>query len=370
MRFIVLQEGFVKRCSSTRGPGAVAAGPRTVFLPNGDLLCSYMLTAALSTNDFVTMLARSSDLGQTWIEQGPIWPQLRDRWATFVSVSREAEGRLFLFGSRTVIDQPGERFWCEATQGLKQNELIWARSSDHGYTWTEPAVIPMPIPGAAEAAGTLCSTRRGRWLAPYAPYNTFDPNLKVDRRQVVVVRSDDQGRTWSGTAMLRFAEPNAGGAEAWVIELSDGRLLGTSWHLNHTGSNEYPNAYALSSDGGTSWTPTRSTGILGQSTALAALPDGRALFIYNQRRHAEVGVWLALVQPTETDFGIEANEIIWRAETRTQSGTSGEHTEWGDFSFGEPSVTVLPDGTLFVALWCMQPSGRGIRYVKLRMKDA
>src|SRR5581483_8958022 len=103
------------------------------------------------------------------------------------------------------------------------------------------------------------------------------------------------------------------------------------------------NAYALSDDGGRTWTPTRSTGIRGQSTALAALPDGRALFVYNQRRHGEIGVWLALVQPTDTDFGIEANEIVWKAQTGTQSGSSGEHTEWEDFSFGEPSVTLLPD---------------------------
>src|SRR5205823_10004983 len=136
-------------------------------------------------------------LGQTWTEQGPIWPHLTGRWATFVSLSRDSEGCLFLFGSRTVIDQPGETFWCDATQGLKQNELIWARSTDHGRTWTDPAVIPMTIPGAAEAAGPMCLTRRGRWLAPYSPYNTYDPGLSVDRPQVVVVRSDDRGRTWS-----------------------------------------------------------------------------------------------------------------------------------------------------------------------------
>src|SRR5262249_39776145 len=159
----------------------LAVGSRSTFLANGDLLCSYMLTAALSTNDFVPMLARSSDLGRTWTEQGPIWPRLRDRWATFVSISRDAEGRLFLFGSRTGIDQAGEGFWCDATQGLKQNELIWARSTDHGYTWTEPSVVPMPIAGAAEAPCPLCVTRQGRWLAAYSPYNTFDPHLKVDR---------------------------------------------------------------------------------------------------------------------------------------------------------------------------------------------
>jgi hypothetical protein len=244
-----------------------------------------MLTAALGTNDFTPVLYRSTDGGITWTEQGLIWPQLRERWSMFVSISRDATGRLFLFGSRTPITQAGESFWSDATQGLLQNDLIWAQSSDGGRSWTEPAVIPMPIPGAAEAS-----------------------------------------------------------------------YLGA----------EHPNAYALSHDGGTTWQPTRSTGILGQSTGLAALPDGRALFIYNQRRHGEPGVWLAVVRPSDTDFGIESNEIVWRAQTRTQTGTSGDHVEWSDFSFGEPSVTLLSDETLLVALWSIQPSGRGIRYVRLK----
>ena len=39
--------------------------------------------------------------------------------------------------------------------------------------------------------------------------------------------------------------------------------------------------------------------------------------------------------------------------------------EWTDFAFGEPSVALLPDGDVFVTLWCDQPSGRGIRYVRI-----
>ena len=153
-----------------------------------------------------------------------------------------------------------------------------------------------------------------------------------------------------------------------MIELADGRLLGTTWHLNQKDGSDHPNAYAISTDGGESWKPTRSTGIMGQSTGLAALPDGRALFIYNQRKHGEPGVWLAVVKPTETDFGVEANEIIWRAQVKTQSGSSGDHGLWMDYSFGEPSVLLLTDGTLLVTLWCIQPEGSGIQYVKLRMK--
>jgi hypothetical protein len=366
MRFQVLREGFITQCAADHGPASIAVGSRCVALPAGDLLCSCMLTAALGTNDFVPMLYRSTDGGETWREEGPVWPHLQEKWSFFVSIGRDAAGQLFLFGTHTPIEQRGETFWSDATQGLKQNELIWSRSQDGGRSWTEPTVIPMSIPGAAEAPGAMCITRVGRWLAPYSPYPTFDPNLTVERNQVVAVYSDDKGKHWGHTAMLRFADTHSSAAEAWLVELSDGRLLGTSWHLHHGPGGDYPNAYALSLDGGLHWQPTQATGILGQSTALEALPEGRALFIYNQRRHGEVGVWLALVRPTDRDFGIEANEIIWRAETRTQSGSSGEHAQWEDFSFGEPSITSLPDGTFLVTLWCIQPSGRGIRYLKIK----
>lgn len=365
MRFVVLQEGFVSQRPLGKGPDALAVGSRAVELPGGDFLCSFMVTSGLGVNDFTPVLCRSRDGGKTWQDQCPVWPGLRSRWSIFASISRDSDGVPYLFGSRTPIEKPGELFWNDATQGLKQNELFWARSSDGGLTWSEPNAFKLPLPGTAEAPGALCITKDGTWIGPYSPYNSFDPALKVDRHQVLVVRSEDQGKSWSHSSMLRFADPESTAAEAWCVELADGRLLGTCWHMGPNGDN--PNAYGLSSDGGKTWSPTRSTGTQGQSTGLAALPDGRALFIYNQRKQGEIGVWLAVVRPTDSDFGIEHNAPVWKAETRTQSGTSGEHSEWGDFSFGEPSVAALADGTLLVTLWCIQPSGRGIRYVKVRL---
>lgn len=360
----MLAAGFIVKCDPTAN--VIAVGPRLAVLSDGQVLCSWMQNSATGVNDFVPMLSRSHDLGQHWSEPTPVWPHLQDQWSVFASVSRDTAGQLFLFGTRTRIDQPGESFWSDATQGLKQNELIWARSSDGGQRWTEPTPIPMPIPGAAEAPGALCATRTARWLVPYSPCKTFDPQLKVERQQVLVVYSDDAGRTWRHSAMLRFDDSQSSGAEAWVVELSDGRLLGTCWHVSHAGA-ALPNVFAISHDGGTTWMLTCSTGILGQSTALTSLPDGRALLVYNQRQHGDPGVWLAVVRPTDTDFGIEHHEIVWRAETRTRSATSGDLAEWTDFSFGEPSVAVLPDGCLLVVLWCQQPSGIGIRFVHLEL---
>ena len=367
--FDTLDKGFITK-REPAGPAPVAAGSRCAVAANGELVCTYSVQSALGVNDFVPTVARSTDDGRTWTEEGPIWPGLADRFSINGNVSRAPSGELFIYGIQIPIDVPGESFWSQETNGMKQNDIFWAKSTDNGRTWSEPAVILKPTPGSAEAPGAMCVTRTGRWLACYAPYRTFDPAVVVDRRQIVVMGGDDQERTWSGQPMLRFAEQHSSGAEAWVIELADGRLLGTCWHINEGDGGDYPNAYALSTDGGDSWGPTRSTDILGQSTGLAALPDGRALFIYNQRKHGEPGVRLAVIDPTEEDFGVEADELIWRAEVPTQTGTSSEHTEWQDFAFGEPSVSVLPGGELLATLWCIQPSGQGIRFVRLRLRDA
>lgn len=366
MKLETTGEGFVSR-RQPNTPTAIAAGARCALTREGDVVCTFMVQSKLGINDFQPMLTRSDDDGKTWSEPVALWPHLQKTYSIFGAVSRSSNDDLFFFGARYRIDTPGESFWSDATQGLKQNELIWAKSRDSGRSWSEPAIIPMPVPGAAETSMPMCITRRGRWVGCYSPYHTFDPKLKVDRNQVVALNSGDEGKTWTHTAMLRFQAGTA--AEAWLTELSDGRLLGTSWHLREDGKGDYPNAYALSHDSGLTWTPTGSTGVMGQSTALAALPAGRALFIYNQRKHGEPGIYMAVVKPTATDFGVETNEIIWRAEIRTQSGTSGEHTDWQDFSFGEPSVTALSDKTLLVTLWCVQPSGQGIRYLKLRMHE-
>ena len=296
-----------------------------------------------------------------------MWPHLAANWSILAPVSGGPDGDLFAFGSRCRIDEAGESFWNDETQGLKQNELIWSRSADDGETWRDPQVIPMPTAGSAEAPNPMCVTRGGRWIACYSPYGTFDPALTADRSVFVVVYSDDRGATWRHAEMMRFDDPRSGTAMGAVTQLADGRLIGAGWHMHLDEERDYATPYALSDDG-SEWRPHGTTGIVGQSVSLTALPDGGVLMPYNQRKHGEPGVWLALAKPDEADFGLIENQIVWKAKAATQSGTSGDHSQWTDFSFGSPAVVLLGDGNLLLTFWIDLPDARGVRYVRLKMQ--
>jgi BNR repeat protein len=369
MALVTVREGTIWR-SEAGHRWQTCSGPRCAVLDSERFLCTFMVQSKMGINDLVPMSASTMNAGKTWSNARPIWPDLEYRWSIFCSISRARSGELFLFGIRIPIDAVGESFWSEATQGIKQDELFWAHSNDSGKSWSAQRPIPMPFPGSAEAPGPMCVTRGGRWIACYSPYNTFDPELAVARQQVVAIFSDDTGSTWRHSPMLTFSEKQSGGAEAWIAELADGRLLGAAWHTSFEVSVEYPNSYSLSLDQGSTWCPTAVTGILGQSVGLAALENGGALFVYNQRKHPPIGVWLAKVLPSVQNFGIQWNQPAWLAEHDTRVRGPADHLNWMNYSFGEPSVTAFPDGSWLVVFWCSTEAGAEIRYIQLFEDDS
>ena len=364
MKFQIISEGYVSRHHIGTDTGMVCC-PRCVIGRSGDIYCSFIAQSALGINDFKPMICKSSDGGNTWSEPLLIWPDLVDRFSIFGSISSSIKGEFFFYGTKTYIENKGESFWSEDVQGIKQNELVWSQSLDSGESWTELKVIPLPDTGSAEAPGPLCKTTDGRLLCCYAPYNTFNPLIKVRKDSVICLWSNDHGNSWNHSPMITFPYSDSNGAESWLIELSDGRLLGTSWHIRR--QSDEPNAYAISYDSGETWSETLSTGIMGQSTSLAAFEDGRALFVYNQRKYGEIGVWMALVNPSPNNFGTLINEKIWGAKTASKIQGHTNPDDWTNFSFGEPSALMLPDNQVLVVLWACDKTQSQIIYVKVEL---
>jgi hypothetical protein len=337
--------------------------------PDGRLVCSYIGRGGAGTSDYAVHLAESSDGGATWTDHGLLWPDDVGRASVTASIRAAPDGDLYLFGTITPIAVPGEAWWDPERGAMAQNALFWSRSVDGGRTWSARVPIPMPIPGSAEAPGPMLITRGGRWLVCYAPYPTFDLAVEVERAQIVTTWSDDRGATWQGGRMLRLPQ-GGGSAEAWAVELTDGRLFGACWSMDLPSDLDHPIPWAISSDGGTTWGPTRSTGIGGQAVGIAALDDGRAAMVYNQRdvTRPPVGVWLAVMRPTDDDAGVEVNAPIWAAAGAGAAGAAIGHEAWQTFTFGEPGAVVLPGGDLLATIWSGGPGQEGVVWVRVRLR--
>lgn len=344
---------------ATKKNNANASGPRSVVLADGSLACAFMLNSKSGGNDFVPMIAYSAD-GINWTEAKPVWPELQDKKSVFVSLRSAGDGKVCLAGKAWDIAYPGEAFWSDEAAGMKENKLVFSISAD-GRSFPLPTEVDVPFYGSAEQPGGMLAEDGGKLTMIYSPYPTIEKKEKADINCMGILRSTDEGKTFTASKFAQVDGPCQYG-ESWITRLTDGRLFVSTWQ---TAVPEKSTQYLLSEDDGSTFAGPFVQPFRGQSTGISAWKDGSVLIAYNQRKEGTIGVWLALEKFNGTEVEVLENEPIWAAEVATKSGTSGDFSQWTDFAFGEPHVAVLPDDSLLVTLWYRQNGVNGIRYVHL-----
>jgi len=214
------------------------------------------------------------------------------------------------------------------------------RSSDGGKTWSKPATV-MDY-RLADAPTTLFTCRDGTVLCfinvqaswygyPKAP-KAFENDINGMNTKQCVVRSRDNGRTWSEPIWLNgpgtFYERPGGRP----IQLADGRILWATYcNSSDTGEKHLFGAIHRSDDSGKTWkviSVFRRKGKPVDEPAIAQLKDGR------------------LIMVTRPDGGVLYSKdqgVTWEDSGRTvvKSG-----------KFKAPQLFVLGDGTVVtVATW-------------------
>ena len=232
--------------------------------------------------------------------------------------------------------------------------------SEDGKEFPIPEELELPYYASAEQPGGLLVDSDGKMTMIYSPYPTIEKREEVDNECMVMLRSTD-GKNFTAKKFAEIDEASQY-AESWITRLTDGRLMVSTWQT----ASENSSQYLVSDDDGETFKGPFAQEFKGQSTGIAPWDDGSVLIVYNQRKYGTVGVWLALEKFDEEGKALLLeNEPVWEAETATKTGDSTDFGQWTDFSFGEPSVTVLPDNSLFVTLWYQQGDVNGIRYVRL-----
>lgn len=351
------------------GPGHLS-GPRGCSLSNGQLLISFMSQTRAGSNDFKPLFVRGSANGTTWDPPSAPFSDWTDRYSIFGHVSKGAGSHdLLFFGSRCPRYHGDEDFWDNELSAMLPNELFWAKSSDDGLTWGELLPIRHPVECAAEVTSPIFITKTGRWIACFSPYRTTTLTAPLSVNRTIFLFSDDEGGTWDSGNLFELPEESCAG-EAWVVPLSNGRLLATGWHVNLApGKEPKPNVFSVSSDEGRSWSKTSDTPILGQSTALLPWGEG-AMFAYNQRIERPFGIGVAFVRPTAATFGVQSEIAAWQADQHSKANKAGGFDEWTSFSFGEPSFLPIDQKTILLLFWRAVGELGSIDFVRLNVESS
>ena len=342
--------------------GQVAVGSRTAVLPDGSLIATYNVQTKIGSNDFAPMVSYSKD-GIHWTEGKYLWPQYLGKKSVYGSVRKTLDGRICFGGTCTPITEPGQSYWSDELGAMLENKLIFSISED-GYSFPDITEVTLPLYGSAENPGGMLVDKDGTIMILYAPYRAIEGKEGTDVCQLVLVRSEDGGKTFTHSVFAKDVPPCQYG-ESWLVRLSENCHMAATWQ---TAILHGSDRYFLSWDNAKTFEGPYLMPFDGQSTALEPWIDGQVLVVYNYRSVDPAGVYLALAKPDKGGFHMTANEPVWQSQRKTYNGTSGEFTEWTDFAFGEPHVTVLPNGELLVCLWYDQGDKKGIRYVKLAVE--
>jgi len=363
----VLGTGLIYRNPKPHVHAIHAYFPSVVQLANGELLCSLVLGEAFDAANCHTYLARSTDLGQTWRLEGPIYPGTTDRLTSDAArLTALPDGGVVAFMVRSNRgEHPDEGLANPENLGFVPTETLLLWSADAGHTWGPPEPLIPPLVGPSfELCCPIVPLRDGRWFLPTSTWRGWDGDCPNGVKMVAFI-SQDSGQSWPEYRdVMRDPEQGIIYWESKICEMPDGRLLAVAWVYDQIAATDLPNHYAISADGGDTWSAPLSTGLQGQTPTPFVLDDGRVLLVY--RRIDRPGLW-ANLSHLEGDRWVNDGEApIWGAGAQRLTGDSDNMVQnFQVLRFGAPSVIRLQDDTIFVAFWCYEDCVSVIRWYKL-----
>ncbi len=291
--------------------------PRMELLKNGDLLVSVKAGAAHVGKAGRADIVRSTDGGRTWGKPVTVF-DLPGRDDAIDAMGRLSDGTLI--AGIVSYSWAGERYTGE---GWSADTWV-IRSSDHGFTWSEPVKLEATPHDWLYPFGRPVELEDGTVLL--SGYGSALPRDRKTPTTSFVVRSRDGGKTWGEYVPIasRFDE-------LCIARLPSGKLVAA---LRETGGSA---SLSFSSDGGRTWSETRRLTEAAEHPAdLLVLADGRLLITFGVR-HQPYGVQAMLSR----DGG-----ETWSKKKRILLAWDGDH---GDL--GYPVSIQRPDGRIVTAYY-------------------
>jgi hypothetical protein len=359
--------GMVYRNPKSYLHSVVAYHPSLILLSQSEFLATFDLGEAVEALDYHTVVARSTDYGETWRVEGPLLQETPHSTTHTIRTNQLRDGSLVGFGGLHHRDNPEEGLVNRDTFGFVPVDLFIVRSFDRGRSWSRPERIEPSLIGPSwEICHHILELEDGRWLAPTATWRAWNGDHPSGEQSVVLI-SVDQGKSWpSFGRTFDGRESGVSHLEQSVIQLQDGRILALSWAHDAKSGKNLPSLYTLSTDRGESFSPPTETGFLAQTAKVIQLRDGRLLCVY--RRNDKPGLWATLARLDGIRWINLADAPLWQGAASGMSGRLNSGEELSILKFGYPSIRQVSPDEILLLFWCQEDCITGIRWIRLNIR--
>jgi len=161
----LLDEGVIYRNPEPGFKAECAFLPNVVPLDRDEVICVYRIGQAFYSTDGTLNVARSTDGGRTWSQEGRVWDVANDDRPYSYSAPhtfRLSDGTLVLNAFRLDYSDPRPQFNPD-TGGIRKSEKIILFSDDDGRSWTPPRVMDLPFDSEPDTPSSIIELNDGRW---------------------------------------------------------------------------------------------------------------------------------------------------------------------------------------------------------------
>lgn len=365
----ILNTGIIYRNPKPHVSSKHAYFPSVILMNNGEMLASFVIGEAFEAVNMNTYISRSKDMGNTWtIPKSLIFRQPNSLTSNSSRITVFPDGKVaaILVNSHRK-DHPQDGLANPENLGFVPTDIQLIRSEDFGNSWLVPETISPPLNGPSfELCSPIIPLKDGRWIWPTSTWRNWEGYAPNGMKMIALV-SDDSGKTWP--EYIDVMDGNEESVIYWeskIIELRTGLLIAVAWAYDELKGIDLPNQYTISHDGGRTWLDPCSTGIQGQTLAIAELSDSRLLCVY--RRMDKPGLW-ATISVMDNNVWINENHFpIWGSHTNGfNSDNQNMVHQFNELKFGAPCITLLPDNEIFITFWCYENLVSNIRWVKIEI---